>query len=102
MSNEELWKKVTTEGTIDPQGHLEAMNKMIKFMAEQGMKPAELKNWTPINSNSTPLGSSQGGFSFALLSAYWAQQFSIDQEIMSDFNVLMLGKLRNSNIPSHA
>ncbi|MFW2365500.1 MAG: cytochrome C [Desulforhopalus sp.] len=43
MSEVELWKKVSTEGTIDPKGHLEAMNKMIKFMAEQGVKPAELK-----------------------------------------------------------
>ena len=44
MSEAELWKKVSTEGTIDPKGHLEAMNKMIKFMAEQNLKPAELKN----------------------------------------------------------
>lgn len=43
MSETELWKKVSTEGTIDPKAHLEAMNKMIKFMAEQGVKPAELK-----------------------------------------------------------
>ena len=43
MGEAELWKKVSTEGTIDPKGHLEAMNKMIKFMAEQGVKPAELK-----------------------------------------------------------
>ncbi len=44
MSKTELWKKVSTEGTIDPKGHLEAMNNMIKFMAEQDIKPAELKN----------------------------------------------------------
>ncbi len=31
MSKTELWKKVSTEGTIDPKGHLEAMNKMIKL-----------------------------------------------------------------------
>ncbi len=43
MSNEELWKKVSTEGTIDPARHLEAMNKMIQTMAEQGIKPAEVK-----------------------------------------------------------
>ena len=43
MSKTELWKKVSTEGTIDPKAHLEAMNKMIKFMAEQDVKPAELK-----------------------------------------------------------
>lgn len=43
MSETELWKKVSTEGTIDPKAHLEAMNQMIKFMAEQGVKPAELK-----------------------------------------------------------
>jgi hypothetical protein len=44
MSETELWKKVSTEGTIDPKAHLEAMNKMIKLMAEQGIKPAEIKN----------------------------------------------------------
>ena len=43
MSEAKLWKKVATEGTIDPKGHLQAMNKMIKFMAEQNLKPAELK-----------------------------------------------------------
>ncbi len=43
MSETELWKKVSTEGTLDPKAHLEAMNQMIKFMAEQGVKPAELK-----------------------------------------------------------
>lgn len=43
MSEAELWKKVSTEGTIDPKGHLEAMNNMIKFMAEKGVKPAEIK-----------------------------------------------------------
>ena len=43
MKEAELWKKVSTEGTIDPKGHLEAMNKMIKFMAEKETKPAELK-----------------------------------------------------------
>ncbi len=42
MSEAELWKKVSTEGTIDPKGHLEAMNNMIKFMAEKNQKPAEL------------------------------------------------------------
>ncbi|BHH84877.1 cytochrome C [Desulforhopalus sp. 52FAK] len=44
MSEAELWKKVSTEGTIDPIAHLEAMNKIIKFMAEQGAKPAEINN----------------------------------------------------------
>ncbi|MBM9514411.1 hypothetical protein [Desulfogranum marinum] len=43
MSEAELWEKVSTEGTIDSKEHLEAMNKMIKFMAEQNLKPAELK-----------------------------------------------------------
>jgi hypothetical protein len=43
MNETELWKKVSTEGTIDPKAHLEAMNKMIKFMAEQGVKPAAFK-----------------------------------------------------------
>jgi hypothetical protein len=44
MSEAELWKKVSTEGTIDPKAHLEAMNNMIKLMAEKGIKPAEIKN----------------------------------------------------------
>ena len=35
MSEVELWKKVSTEDTIDPKAHLEAMNQMIKFMAEK-------------------------------------------------------------------
>jgi hypothetical protein len=35
---------VSTEGTIDPKAHLEAMNNMIKLMAEKGIKPAEIKN----------------------------------------------------------
>lgn len=43
MSEAELWEKVSTEGTIDSKEHLEAMNKMIQFMAEQNLKPAELK-----------------------------------------------------------
>jgi hypothetical protein len=43
MSETELWSKIATEGTIDPKGHLEAMNKMIRFMAEKGAKPAEFK-----------------------------------------------------------
>ncbi|WP_051305888.1 hypothetical protein [Desulfogranum mediterraneum] len=43
MSQTELWEKVATKGSIAPQAHLEAMNKMIRFMAEQGLKPAELK-----------------------------------------------------------
>ena len=43
MSNKELWEKVSKEGTIDPQGHLEAMNQMIKYMAEKGIKPVDLK-----------------------------------------------------------
>ena len=42
MSETELWKKVATEGTLDPKAHLDAMNQMIKFMAEQNKKPAEL------------------------------------------------------------
>ncbi len=44
MSNVELWQKVSTDGTIDPKRHLEAMNKMIKYMAEMEKKPAELKD----------------------------------------------------------
>ena len=43
MSEAELWKKVSVEGTIDSKAHLELMNKMIKYMAAQGLKPAELK-----------------------------------------------------------
>ncbi len=44
MSNIELWKKLSTDGTIDPKSHLEAMNKMIKYMAEMEKRPAELKD----------------------------------------------------------
>jgi hypothetical protein len=44
MSRADLWKKVSTEGTIDSKAHLELMNKMINFMAEKDVKPAELKN----------------------------------------------------------
>ncbi len=41
MTEKELWKKVSTEGTIDPATHLKMMNKMIKQMAKDGIKPAE-------------------------------------------------------------
>lgn len=44
MSEAELWKKVSKEGTIDAKSHLELMNKMIKYMAEHGIKPADLPN----------------------------------------------------------
>jgi hypothetical protein len=44
MSEAELWKKVSKEGTIDAKSHLELMNKMIKYMAEQNIKPADLAN----------------------------------------------------------
>lgn len=43
MSKTELWKKVATEGTLTSKDHLEAMNKMIKYMAEKDLKPTELK-----------------------------------------------------------
>lgn len=42
MSEAELWKKVSTEGTINTKQHLEAMNKMIRFMAEKEIKPARM------------------------------------------------------------
>lgn len=42
MSEAELWQKVSTEGVIDPKGHLEAMNKMIRHMAKEEIKPALL------------------------------------------------------------
>lgn len=35
MSNEELWKKVSTEGKLDPKKHLELMNNMVKTMSEK-------------------------------------------------------------------
>jgi hypothetical protein len=41
MTEKELWKKVSTEGNIDPKTHLEMMNKIIKQMAKDGVKPAE-------------------------------------------------------------
>lgn len=44
MSNEQLWKKVSTEGTVDPKEHLEAMNRMIRYMVEKELKPAESKH----------------------------------------------------------
>ena len=37
-----VWKKISVEGTIDNKTHIELMNKMIKYMAEQGVKPLEL------------------------------------------------------------
>ena len=42
MSETELWKKISVEGTIDNKTHIELMNKVIKYMAEQGVKPVEL------------------------------------------------------------
>lgn len=44
MSDTELWRRVATDGTIDVNEHLEAMNKMLRFMAEKNVKPAEIKN----------------------------------------------------------
>ncbi len=43
MSNKELWKKVSTDGNLDPVKHLEMMNKMIQQMAKDGIKPAAMK-----------------------------------------------------------
>lgn len=42
MSNAELWNKISVDGKLDPVKHLEMMNKMIQFMAEKNVKPAEL------------------------------------------------------------
>ncbi len=42
MSEAELWKKVSKEGTINTKDHLEAMNKMIKYMAKENIKPTQL------------------------------------------------------------
>jgi hypothetical protein len=44
MSEAELWKKVSKEGTIDAKSHLELMNKMIRYMAEKGIKPDDITN----------------------------------------------------------
>lgn len=41
MSQAELWKKISTEGTLDPKQHLEMMKRMIKILGEKGIKPAE-------------------------------------------------------------
>ena len=43
MTQAQLWEKVSTEGKLDPEKHLEMMNKMIKYLAGKGVKPAELK-----------------------------------------------------------
>lgn len=42
MSEPELWKKISVEGSIDNKTHIELMNKMIKYMAEQGVKPVDM------------------------------------------------------------
>lgn len=42
MTEEELWKKVSTEGKVDPKQHLEMMQKMIKVMSEKAVKG---KDW---------------------------------------------------------
>ena len=44
MTQAQLWEKVSVEGKIDAAKHIEMMNKMIKYLAEKGVKPAELKN----------------------------------------------------------
>jgi hypothetical protein len=41
MTEKELWKKVSTDGTLDPAAHLKMMNKMVQQMAKDGIKPAE-------------------------------------------------------------
>ena len=38
MTDEKLWKKVSIEGKLDPQKHLEMMNKMLKYMSEKAQK----------------------------------------------------------------
>ena len=42
MTETELWKKVSTEGKIDPKQHLEMMQKLIKVMSEKAVKG---KDW---------------------------------------------------------
>jgi hypothetical protein len=43
MSEEELWKKVSTDGQLDIKQHLESMNQIIQYLGEKGIKPATLK-----------------------------------------------------------
>ena len=43
MSEEELWKKVSTDGQLDVKQHLESMNQIMQYLGDKGIKPAELK-----------------------------------------------------------
>jgi hypothetical protein len=38
MTVQKLWEKVSEKGKLDPEQHLEMMNKMIKYMAEKAQK----------------------------------------------------------------
>jgi len=38
MITSEVWKKVSTEGRLDPQQHVEMMSKMLKYIAERAQK----------------------------------------------------------------
>jgi hypothetical protein len=41
MTQEKLWEKVSTKGTIDPKQHLEMMKKIIEELAKRGIQPAK-------------------------------------------------------------
>ena len=36
MVNKQVWAKVSEEGRLNPQQHIDMMNKMIQYMAEKG------------------------------------------------------------------
>jgi hypothetical protein len=42
MSQAKLWEKISVEGKLDPEKHLQMMNKMLQYMAGKGVKPASL------------------------------------------------------------
>lgn len=42
MAEEDLWKKVSAKGTLNTKEHLDAMNQMMRYMAEKNQKPAEM------------------------------------------------------------
>ncbi len=41
MTQKQLWERVSTEGTLDPGQHIEMMNRVIRQLAKQGIKPAK-------------------------------------------------------------
>jgi hypothetical protein len=41
MTQEKLWEKVSTKGTLDPKQHLEMMKKIMDELAKRGIQPAK-------------------------------------------------------------